>query len=118
MPLPRETGKGLAEIVMHAPTVRAADKREGCKEPAHRVYPVLHGGKRRRAAGGAERPQGRARRSRARRGGTERDRPPPSVILPPGPSSADPLAAPQAPIQHLGPLLELPAFVRNMYAGF
>ena len=35
---------------------------------------MLHGGKRRRVSGGAERPQGRARRSRARRGGTERDR--------------------------------------------
>jgi len=50
---------------MHTPTVMAASKEVGCKEPAHRVYPVLHGGKRRRAAGGAERPQGHARRSRS-----------------------------------------------------
>jgi hypothetical protein len=56
------------------PTVRAATRQEGCKEPAHRVYPVLHGGKRRRVAGGAKRPLGRARRSRATHGGTERDR--------------------------------------------
>ena len=76
---------------------------------------MLHGGKRRRVACGAKRPQGRARRSRARRGETERDRQPLSVTLPPGRSTTDPLAAPEAQIERLGLRLELRAVVTNVH---
>ena len=51
-------------------------------------------------------------------GGTERDRQPLSVTLPPGRSTTDPLAAPDAQIERLWLRLELRAFVRNVHTDF